>query len=199
MHRTALSMSSTEVTMTTGMWRSFGSAFSCSRTWYPSSPGISTSKRMTSNPSARTRSSASSPSFDVVTRWPRCSRLLESIERVTGSSSTTRIDACSAVMSQLLANLLQGLGRSPELVLDPVHQRRPPLERPGLGSRFEIPGQVGEIGRAEGGRVRLQRVRRSSDLLRIALACSPSERFHLLRDMLEEGIDQASHGPGVSE
>jgi hypothetical protein len=88
-------VSSIEVTITTGMWRSAASDFTCSSTAKPSISGITTSSRRTSTLAERRRSSAEAPSSAVVTRCPSRSSAAVSISRITGSSSTTRIDARS--------------------------------------------------------------------------------------------------------
>ena len=62
MQRTTTSISSTAVTMITGMWRNASVAFSHSSTWIPSMPGIMMSSSTTSTGLARSSRMASPPS-----------------------------------------------------------------------------------------------------------------------------------------
>src|SRR6266516_161657 len=75
--------------MITGRCCSTGSRFNRSSTETPSSAGMTTSSKTTSNGCSRRISSASWPFAAQPTPWPSCSRLRVRSIRLSGSSSTT--------------------------------------------------------------------------------------------------------------
>ena len=150
MPRTTFSMSSSAEIMITGMRRSSPSACICASTSNPSTPGMRTSSRTTSNESTWRSSNARLPSSAVVGRCPSCSRLRASSKRLTESSSTTSTFACLTATSASPRQGSEGTLDACVLVLDPPDQFARTGERPRLGTELELFAQRRKRGCTEG-------------------------------------------------
>src|SRR5262245_39380213 len=150
--------------MTTGMARVSSSALMRRQTSKPSMRGRLRSRTIRSGRRCFTASSASGPSRATLTSWPRASRNFETSLMSSGSSSTTRMLAMSALVDER-ADALEGpLGAPATAVHKVVADVALAIDEVGLGpllgavaardladrvvlvGRVEQDGQVGALG-----------------------------------------------------